>query len=156
MRLHSRSGASTATEVPPTRKAPEETGSRSVWTNWIAFAAVLMVVTGAFNVISGLVALLNDDYYRLGSQGLLVFNLTAWGWINLILGGLVLLTGLALFSGAEWAGISAVFLLALNALAMLAFLPAQPVWGVIIIVLDVVIIYALVAHGDDARERQWW
>ncbi|MFF5986946.1 DUF7144 family membrane protein [Prauserella flavalba] len=161
MTEHVHPGTGTATEPRPAerpRETPGGTGTavRTVWTNWIGFAAVLMIVTGAFNVIAGLVALLNEDYYAVGPQGLLVFDLTAWGWIHLAVGALVLLTGLALFTGKAWAGVVAVVLLGLNAVAQLAFLPVAPLWGVLVIALDVVIIWAIVAHGHEARDLRWW
>ncbi|RBM24195.1 hypothetical protein DI005_01195 [Prauserella sp. PE36] len=161
MSEHAHAGTGTATEPRPAERPRDtiggtETAVRTVWTNWIGFAAVLMIVTGAFNVIAGLVALLNEDYYAVGPQGLLVFDLTAWGWIHLAAGALVLVTGLALFTGKAWAGVIAVVLLGLNAIAQLAFLPVAPLWGVLVIALDVVIIWAILAHGDEARDFRWW
>lgn len=118
---------------------------------WLAFAAVMMILVGLFNVILGVVALFNSDYYVVTSNQLLVLDLTAWGWLHLILGALVVVTGGALFTGSTWARVVTVLLAGFNALASLAFLSASPVWCTIVIALDVLVIWAVVAHGNEAE-----
>ena len=121
----------------------------SVW-----FAAVMMIMVGGFNVIYGLVALFNDTYYAATRQGLLVFDLTQWGWIHLIVGGLAVVAGIALFTGALWAQILTVALAGLNAVAQLVFMSASPVWALITIALDVLIIWAVIVHGDELKAER--
>jgi hypothetical protein len=116
---------------------------------WVAFAAIMLIMVGAFNAIDGLVALLKDEVFVTTPHGLLVFDLTAWGWINLVFGAAQFLVGLALTRGAFWARMVAVVLVSLNALGQLAFLSAYPIWSLIIITLDVIVIWALVVHGDE-------
>jgi hypothetical protein len=70
---------------------------------WTMFAAILMVITGGWWLIAGLVALFNDDFYVTTRNYVFKFDPTAWGWIHLILGVLVLLAGFGLFQGAVWA-----------------------------------------------------
>lgn len=123
----------------------------SLWVGWIWFAGVMMVMIGVFNVIEGLVALFNRVYYAVSPENLLVFNLSGWGWVHIVVGVLVLLTGITLFSGAGWARVVTVVLAALNAVAQLAFVPVYPVWSTIVIALCVVVIWAVVVHGDEAR-----
>jgi hypothetical protein len=119
------------------------------WTGWITFAAVMLLVIGAFNAIDGLTALLKDEVFVTTNNRLLVFDLTTWGWITLLFGATQFLIGLALTRGAQWARVSAVLLVALNAVAQLTFLTAYPLWSTIIIALDVIVIWALVVHGDE-------
>jgi hypothetical protein len=135
--------------------ARERTTTPTMWVGWIWFAGVMMVMVGVFNVIDGLVALFKNNYYAVAPGRLLVFNLTGWGWIHLTVGVLAVLAGFALFAGAEWARIIAVILAAFNAVAQLAFLSAYPVWAMIVIALDVVVIWALVVHGKEAEPRTW-
>jgi len=135
--------------------APARTPARSsAWVGWIRFGAVMMVLLGAFNVIEGLVALFNDDYYVVGTEGLLVFDLTGWGWLHLIIGALAIAAGVGLFTGAAWARVTAVALCTINAVAQLAFLSAYPVWATVVIALDVVVIWAVVVHGDEVRRAR--
>jgi hypothetical protein len=127
----------------------------TAWVGWVWFAACMMIMTGSFNAIFGLVALFDDQYYTVGPQGLLVFDLTQWGWILLIFGALALFAGIALLSGALWARITAVALASINMLAHMAFISAQPVWALITIVIDVLVIWALIVHGDELRDETW-
>ncbi|HKS45754.1 MAG TPA: hypothetical protein VJT49_11715 [Amycolatopsis sp.] len=150
MSQHAHPGTGTAGGVR-TAPAGERTEARSAWLGWIWFAGAMMILLGLFNAIEGVVALFNDRYYVLGPQGLLVFDLTGWGWVHLIIGALAVVTGIALFSGATWARVVAVVLAVINAIAQLAFLSAHPVWCTIVIALDVIVIWALVVHGAEAK-----
>ncbi|WP_236792076.1 hypothetical protein [Amycolatopsis sp. GM8] len=127
-----------------------------MWVGWIWFGGAMMILLGMFNVIQGLVALFNKNYYVVGPQGLLVFNLTGWGWIHLIVGALAVVAGIFLFTGAAWARVVAVVLAVVNAVAQLAFLSAYPVWSTIIIALDVLVIWAVIVHGREVRSADTW
>ena len=127
----------------------------TAWVGWIWFAAVMMIMTGTFNAIYGLVALFEDQYYTISRQGLLVFDLTQWGWILLIFGVLAVFAGIALFSGAMWARIITVALAAINAIAHMAFMSAYPVWALITIAVDVLVIWAVIVHGDEMKDESW-
>jgi hypothetical protein len=123
----------------------------TAWAGWVLFGAVMMVLVGTFNVVYGLVALFEDTYYTVGPQGLLVFDLTGWGWIHLIAGLAAVVAGMALFSGALWARIVVVLLASLNVITQLAFMSAYPAWSLIAIALDLIVIWAVIVHGDEAK-----
>lgn len=123
----------------------------SMWAGWIWFAGILMIMMGVFNAIEGLVALFQQEYYVVGPNNVLVFDLTGWGWIHILLGGLVVLTGIALFTGHAWARWVTVVLAAVNAIAQLAWLAVNPVWSVVVIAFCVLVIWAIVVHGDESR-----
>ncbi|MFD8497678.1 hypothetical protein [Amycolatopsis sp. NPDC059657] len=127
-------------------------GSRSrMWAGWVWFAAVMMVIIGIFGAIEGLVALFRQEYYVVGPENVLVFDVTGWGWFHLIAGILVALTGVALFLDAVWARVLTVVLAAVDAVAQLAFVPVAPVWSTIVIALCVMVIWAIVVHGGESR-----
>ncbi len=121
----------------------------TMWIGWIWFAGIMLVLAGTFNIISGLVALFNDTYFVVGTEGLLLFDLTGWGWLHLLIGIVAVLAGIALFTSALWARIVAVIIAMVNAIQQLLFMPAYPVWSIIMITLDVLIIWAIIAHGDE-------
>ena len=124
----------------------------TAWTGWIVFAAIMMVLLGAFQVIEGIVALFNDEYYIVAASGLLVsVDYTAWGWVHLILGIILVLAGFGLLTGNIVARIAGIGLAVLSAIVNLAFIGAYPLWGVIIITLDVIVIYAIAVHGSEVR-----
>lgn len=127
--------------------APGASPARGPGLGWVAFAGTILLLVGAFNVIVGLVALFRSDVFVAAPSGLLVFSLTGWGWVHLIVGILLMLTGGGVMTGNAAARVAAVILAGLNALAQLAFLPAFPIWAVLVIVLDVVVIAALLTQG---------
>jgi len=116
---------------------------------WIAFAGVMMVILGSLDAIWGLAAILNDEVVVVGGHGALIFDITAWGWIQLLLGAVIGLTGLGLIVGNEAARVFGIFLLALNAVLQVVWFPAAPLWAFLIIVLDVVIIYQLTVNWTE-------
>jgi hypothetical protein len=113
------------------------------------FAAVMMIMIGAFQAIAGLVALVNDTFYVVGEEWVFQFDLTTWGWIHLVLGIVIGVAGAALFSGAVWARTVGVVVAVISAVLSFAWLPWYPIWAVLVITADVFVIWALTAHGRD-------
>jgi hypothetical protein len=131
--------------VEPTRS--------TAWVGWIIFAAVAMVISGLFNITWGIVALVRDQVFVVGSQGnVFTIDYTAWGWVNLIVGVIVILMGLALLTGRTWALIGAVVLAVLSIVNNLFVLSAYPIWSVMIIAFDVLVIYAICVHGNEVKD----
>jgi hypothetical protein len=118
---------------------------------WITFAAFMMIMIGAFHVIAGLVAIIDDTFYVAGREYVFKFDTTTWGWIHLLVGIVVGLAGISLFSGAIWARTVGVILALISAIAAFAWLPYYPVWGIIIIAMAVAVMWALTAHGRDLQ-----
>jgi hypothetical protein len=124
--------------------------SSSNWAlGFTAFAAWMMILIGTFHAIDGLAAIFKDEFFVPVQGYLFKFDATTWGWIHLIVGIVIVLAGVGLFSGAVWARSIGVILAALSAIATFAYLPWYPIWSVVIIALDVFVIWALTAHGRD-------
>jgi hypothetical protein len=121
------------------------------WAGWVAFAGIMLALIGFFDVFQGLTALFNDEYFAVRGGELLVFDFTAWGWITLIWGAVLITAGVGLLSGRGWARVVAIAAVFVNTLAQIAFLAAYPIWSTIIIALDVFVLYALTARWDEAR-----
>jgi hypothetical protein len=127
-----------------------EVKSSSGWVGWIGFAGIILILSGAFSAIQGLVAIIGPGAYFVVSDGtLFLLDVTGWGWWSLIIGLLLALTGFALLSGATWARVVAIILASLSAIGQLLLIPAQPWWALIIIAVDILIIYAVSAHGKE-------
>lgn len=124
----------------------------SGWVAWVEFAAIMLILVGAFHVIQGLVALFRDEVFVV-SESRLVLNIdyTGWGWIHLIGGVIVILVGAGLLSGRMVARILGVAVAFLSALVNLAFMPAFPVWSLMMIAIDVLVIWAITVHGGELR-----
>ena len=109
----------------------------------------MMIVLGALDVLWGIAAIANDEVVVVGGHGVMIFDITTWGWIQLILGALVGLTGLGLLAGNEVARVLAIFLVGVNAVMQIVWFSAAPLWALLIIALDVVIIYQLCVSGRE-------
>jgi hypothetical protein len=120
----------------------------SGWEGYAAFGGIVLVMAGAFHALTGLVGIFNDSFWLVTDDDLVISaDYTAWGWAHLLLGAVVAGVGAGVLRGMEWARITGVVLAVVSALVNLAFLAAFPVWSVLIIVLDVLVIHSLVAHG---------
>lgn len=115
-------------------------------------AAALLFVAGAVAVFQGIAALANDDLFVVGPDYVYQFSLSTWGWIHLIVGAIAVAVSLGLMSGASWARISAIIIASLSILAQFLWLPWYPAWAILIIVLDLVVIWA-VATWRPADDR---
>lgn len=118
-------------------------------TGWTFFAGALMLIVGSLDALWGLAAILNDDVVLVGGSGVILADVTTWGWVHLILGSLVAVTGMGLFAGTEWARFAAIFFVSINAVAQIVWFPAAPLWAFLMVILDVTIIYQLTARWED-------
>lgn len=126
-------------------------GRSSAWSGWVAFAACTLLVLGVLNLFQGFAALFEDDYFVTASGQLLVWSYDTWGVILLIFGGLQLLVGMGLLTGATWARVVGAALAMLNIIGQIGFLAAHPVWSVVVIALDVVVLFALTVRWGAAQ-----
>jgi hypothetical protein len=132
-----------------TRTAPRSTA----WTGWLVFAAFMLFLNGVMGALQGLVALVNDDYFPVGPNGLAVnVDYTVWGVVHLVVGIAVFAAGIGVLSGNVLARAVGVVLAGVNALVAMVFITAAPGWGLVVITVDLVVIYALTVHGSELRD----
>ena len=159
-----------AAEVPPQTRgeeqaAPQKTApapqhraemtptTTSGWVGWVIFGSMMLIMVGSFQVILGLTALLNSDYYAVGRNGLVVnVDFTTWGWAHLALGAVALAAAFGLLTGSMWARVLGIAVAMVGALVNLAFISAFPIWGITVITLDVLVIYAIAVHGGELKD----
>ena len=113
----------------------------------VVFAAAMMIVIGVFQAIEGLVAIFDDNWYVVTRHYTFDFDVTAYGWIHLILGIVILLAGCALFAGKVWGGVLAILLAILAAIANFFFIPYYPFWSITIIALCIWVIWSVTRPG---------
>ena len=134
-----------SSNAPASRRRVEERQP----TGWTVFAGALMLIVGSLDALWGLAGVLNDEIVFVGGQGVIIADVSMWGWVHLILGSIVAVTGLGLFAGAEWARWAAIFFVAINAVTQIVWFPAAPLWAFLMIILDVTIIYQLTARWEE-------
>lgn len=113
----------------------------------ITFAATIMLLIGIFQTIAGLSAIFDDQFFVVTQNYVFDLDVTAWGWVHLLLGILLVFAGWGLYSGAAWAGVTAIFLAILSAVANFFFIPYYPFWSLLLIGLAVWVIWALTRPG---------
>jgi hypothetical protein len=107
------------------------------------FAGVMLVMTGAFQMLQGLSAILEDTIFVSGLEYTFEIDVTTWGWIHLVLGAIAVAIGIGIFSAQTWALVGGIVIAALQALSQFMFLPYYPFWAILLIALDVLVIWAL-------------
>jgi hypothetical protein len=123
------------------------------WTGFVVFAGTMLLVIGGVNVFQGFIALFDDEHLVVTPENLIVVDLTGWGWVLLISGLIMIAAGLGLLAAQTWARITAIVIVIVHAIIQIAWLGAYPVWSLLMIALDTVVLYALTAGWSDVRER---
>jgi hypothetical protein len=117
---------------------------------WVTFAAIVALIVGGYNALSGLSTVTTD--YPLVEQAhdvLFNINVDTWGWFLLIVGALQLLTGFLLLArnpAGRWLGI---FFAAISATMASFAIFAWPLWAFSVLTLDVLVLYGLIVHDED-------
>ncbi|MEV0317347.1 hypothetical protein [Streptomyces sp. NPDC050659] len=117
------------------------------------FAGVLMLMNGILGVLEGIAGVAKDDVYARIGDYTYKFNLTAWGWIHIILGIVVAITGYGILKGTSWGRASGVALASVSIVVQFMWMPYQPVWAFISIGIGVFVIWALCTDQADRAGR---
>lgn len=125
------------------------TGYSGAAVGWSMFAGIMLIVIGVMDIIQGIVALAKDEFYVVGREWVFEFDVTGWGWIHIILGIVLVLSGAGIFSGNVLARTVGVVVASVVMIANFAWLPYYPIWSMIIIAICIAIIWALTVHGRD-------
>ena len=113
----------------------------------ITFAAVMLMLIGVFQAFEGLGAIIDDEFFIVGENYAFDLDTSAWGWIHLLIGMLVLVTGVSLWRGQTWAAVTAIVLAGLSAVANFFFIPYYPFWSLLIIAMNIWVIWAITRPG---------
>ncbi|PZF81290.1 DUF7144 family membrane protein [Jiangella anatolica] len=136
------------------RTAPTDT-SRPEPSGWamggVVFAATMMIMIGVFQALEGLAAIIDDDFYVVLPNYTFDLDVTAWGWVHLIVGVLIAVAGFYLFTGSAVAGGVAIALAMVSAISNFFFIPYYPFWSLLIIALCVFVIWSVARSGILSR-----
>jgi hypothetical protein len=135
---------STEPQYQPQRQPEEISGWAA---GGVVFAATVLLMVGIFQAITGFVAIIDDNFYVVTQNYTFDLDTTAWGWVHLILGLLLAVVGWSLFARKTWAGVAAITIAMLSAIANFFFIPYYPFWAILMIALAVWVIWALTRPG---------
>jgi hypothetical protein len=131
---------------------PPATRPSGAWAGWVVFAGTMLMLLGSLHAVQGFVALFDEGYLLArGSDDLLLVDVDAWGVIMLCWGALLVAGGFGLLSGRGWARWFAIAVAFADVILQIGFLSAYPIWSAILILLDVLVIFALTARWSEAR-----
>ncbi len=112
----------------------------------VLFAATMFLVLGIFNVIVGVFALAGDDHFA--EEQLFFANLTFWGILMMAIGAVQLLVAKLIFEKNANGQGAGVVLCAFSFVTQIFFLPVFPIWSLLIMAIDVIIIWGLCVYDD--------
>ena len=118
---------------------------------WRVFTGSVLLLAGCFNVIWGLVALFNPRVITVSGQGLVIWDFTVWGWTYIVIGALMAAASVGLFMMQPWARWLAVVFAGLSAVISVVYFPAYPLFSLLMVLLDVVVIYQLSARWQQEQ-----
>jgi len=113
----------------------------------LIFAGTILVIAGTFQALAGLTALLNGAFYVVSDNYAFRVDVTTWGWFHLVLGVVMVAGGAALFAGRSWAGVLAIVVAVVSAIANFLFIPYYPFWSLLVIGLDFWVIWSVTRPG---------
>jgi hypothetical protein len=117
---------------------------------WVVFAALLLTVAGVFDVMWGLAAVLNDDVVTVGGAGgVILWDFTAWGWVHIVLGCVMLAAAMGLYALKSWARTVAIVLATVNAILQIGVMTAFPLWALLAVALDLLVLYGLTTRWGE-------
>jgi hypothetical protein len=117
---------------------------------WITFAAIMLGIAGVLNIVYGIAAIDDAQFYA-GHTEFVISSLKTWGWITLILGVLQLLAAVSIWRGGVFGAVFGIFAASLSAIGALLSIPAYPFLSLSIFAIDILIIYGLAAYGAQGR-----
>lgn len=124
--------------------------------SWLAFASTMLFISGGFKIFDALWAFKYDDDLSEGVQTVLFEgDLTAWGWVWLVVGIILIAAAVALVSGVQWARWVGIVTAGISAISFMPWIYYQPLWTILSVVLAVLVIYALAMYGGFAQSDSY-
>jgi len=118
-------------------------------TGRVVFAAIVLGLLGTINIIYGIGAL-DDANYFVNDTRFVLDNLNTLGWVLIILGVIQLTGGFSLAAGNVYGRVIGVAAGTLGALgALLSIGGANPWWSLCVFALCVWVVYGIVVFGED-------
>lgn len=128
----------------------DDTSVKGVWADLgSTFGGVLLLLSAAFQLLHGTAAVANGDLYAGDSPYLYGFDMTWWGWTHIGVGLLSAIVAIGILRRASWGQVSGIIVAALSMIANFAFIPHYPLWSLVVMAVDALVIWALLTQLRD-------
>ncbi|GAA5084918.1 DUF7144 family membrane protein [Nocardia iowensis] len=107
------------------------------------FAGVLILITGVLHLLTAIAAIAGRDIFVVTEDQVFLIDVSAWGWIHLVIAALILIAGFGVVTGKTWGYLAGIVMASLSILDNFLFAPIYPFWALVIIAIDVLVIWAL-------------
>ena len=118
---------------------------------WVAFAGIMIGIAGVLNVIYGIAAIDGSSFFTDEGRHIVFDDLNTWGWILLLVGLLQMIGAFSIWSRHMYGRIIGVLTATLSAVSILLFVNAFPFAAFMLFIIDLLVIYGLIAHGGRQR-----
>jgi hypothetical protein len=129
-------------------------GTTEERSGWVLFATTVFIVLGVFNTIYGLTMLLNDQWLVFTADTVWYLDITAWGWITLLIALVQFVVAWGIANAELWARILGVIAASLALIGGFITVPYYPWWSITIMVLAAFVIWAITVHGKEVHEGE--
>ncbi|MFC1410799.1 hypothetical protein ACEZCY_16240 [Streptacidiphilus sp. N1-12] len=143
--------AATATAAHGRGRAPSPSGQDGWVSGLVLFGGVVMLVDGVFAVLRGIMGIAKNNIFVTTPNYAFHFSLTSWGWIQLIIGVVLLIVAYGVLKGAAWGRFAGIFIASLSAISNLLSMPYYPLWSLIAVALDIAVVWALCVYRSSDR-----
>jgi hypothetical protein len=121
------------------------------WVGWVYFGGFMMIMMGSLHAIYGLAAILNDQWVVWTNRGSVYFDVSEWGWIHLIAGIILALVGVGVLLGNVIARAVGAIVVGVAFILNFLTMPLYPLWSLVAMAVALLVLWALIVHGDEAR-----
>jgi hypothetical protein len=118
---------------------------------WVVFAGTMLLIVGTLNVIYGIAAIDDANFFINGAK-YVISDLNTWGWVVLLTGAAQILTAFGVWARSTFATWLGIAFACMNAIGVLLMLPAYPLLSLSLFAVDVLIVYGLAVHGGHREE----
>ena len=113
------------------------------------FAATLLLIAGTLNIIYGIGAIADANFYTATGTHYVFGTLHTWGWITLILGIIQLTASFSLFGGGAYGRVIGIAGATLGAIGALLAIGTVPFWSLGVFAICLWVAYGLIVYGAE-------
>ena len=121
----------------------------NAYSGWVLFAALVIVVAGMYNLLSGAAAITESESVRVLNEVLYGINIEVWGWFWLVLGFAQLATAFLLVGRSPFGAFMAIVGASLSAFFTIFLIFVAPLWVITVLALDMAVLWAIVSNIEE-------